>query len=217
MHFSFLVFSGMLTSGNRTAQNRSLPLGVRMLFMLSCFTNISLGGIFRPDRLHKTVSAPRSLTRVEFGSSTIIAALIKDFGLSGEDAALALDRACGGVVSDLPIASFVAHASRSSHRLTPSSFACSALSVLLNAWQSEVKLDSRAAGFLRNSHPRNAPVQPQESKHGQGPDAPGLRTSLRPLIKMPGLDAGANDNSRSASHCHRDIHHRAGEPVQRRA
>lgn len=31
-------------------------------------------------------------------SSTIIAALIKDFGLSDEDAALALDRTCGGVV-----------------------------------------------------------------------------------------------------------------------
>lgn len=31
-------------------------------------------------------------------SSTIIASLIKDFGLSEEDAALALDRACGGVV-----------------------------------------------------------------------------------------------------------------------
>ena len=31
-------------------------------------------------------------------SSTIIAALTKDFAVSGEDAALALDRACGGAV-----------------------------------------------------------------------------------------------------------------------
>lgn len=52
-----------------------------------------------PDRtLDQLVDIVLQAAMRQDDSATTIAALIRDFGLSEEDAALALDRACGGVV-----------------------------------------------------------------------------------------------------------------------